>query len=171
MCSIDKDTKRFLQFFVDEYIKKLILLHKVFNVEYTIIVKYMDPPRKFTIEKFHHCKTFIDEYTNILESYFDSNTAYLCVHDVMDIIKLFFGGQEEHNKIVRISKKIHNPHLIKGYTKLNKFYSNFFPTNNELCVNSHYYCVKWFTEFNFNEYESTFYRLRYENYNWTLSKL
>ena len=88
MCSVDRDTKQFLQFFVDDYINKLILLRHIFKIEYLIIVKYMEPSKQLTIEKFHQCKVFIDYYNDILDLHFNKCIVYDYICNAIDIIKV-----------------------------------------------------------------------------------
>ena len=167
MCSVDRDTKQFLQFFVDDYINKLILLRHIFKIEYLIIVKYMEPPKQLTIEKFHQCKVFIDYYNDILDLYVDKYIIYDYICNAIDIIKLYFGGRTEYNKIENILKNIHDPHITKGLSKLNKIYPNIFPKTWPSTV----FFYKLYFNIEFSNTSEYFYRLIYRDYNWSLYKI
>ena len=168
MVSTDKDSKQFLQLFVDDYIKKLILLRYVFGIKYLIIIKYIEVPKKLTIEKFYQCEKFIDKYSTYLELSFNKCVSYNYLCDIMNIFELYFGGKSEYNKVSDILKKIHEPHIMKGLVKLNKNYPIFFPkTTIDTTVS--FYKLSVFRELFLTD--TYFYRLSYNNYNWSLYKI
>ena len=168
MCTINIDSKQFLQLFIDDYIKKLTLLHYVFGTNYLIIIKYIEPPKKLTIEKFYQCKNFIDNYKIKLNLYFNKNIVHNNLNSIMDIFELYFGGKLEYDKISDILKKIHEPYITQGLIKLNKSYPIIFPRT-KIPGRVSFYDLSVVIEFNITK--KYFYRLSYNNYNWSLYKI
>lgn len=168
MASTNKDSKQFLQFFVDNYIKKLTLLRQVFGIKYLIIVKYIEAPKELTIEKFYQCKDFINKYQTYLELSLTSYTSYSYLCDIMDIFELYFGGKHEYDRVADILKKIHEPHITKALIKLNKNYSYFFP-GTSIPASVSFYDI--YIRIEFYPIDKFFYRLIYNEYNWSLYKI
>ena len=170
MVFIDKDSKQFLQFFVNEYIKKLILLYHLFESNYLVILKFIEVPKKLTIEKFYQCEKFIDNYKIYLTSLsLNRDEIYDYIDIIMEIFESYFGGKNEYCKITNILKKIHNPHIVKGFIKLNKSYPIFFPNKIEHNIKVWSYKLYVFKELYITD--MCFYRLIYNNYNWSLCKI
>ena len=168
MYSINKDSKQFLQQFVDDYIKKLILLRHVFGIKYLIIIKYIEPPKKLTIEKFYKCREFIDSYSSCLDLSIRNNGIRNYLSDIMDIFEPYFGGKFEYNKIADVLKKIHEPHIIKGLIKLNKKYPIVFPRTKIPATVSFY---NLYVSMEFSHTDEYYHRLTYHDYNWSLYQI
>ena len=166
--NVNKDSKEFLQLFINDYIKKLTLLRHIFGINYLIILKYIEGPKKITLEKFNQCREFINKYNVYLNSCLNRNESFLRINDVMHIFELYFGGKHELKKFEDILKKIHEPYITKGLIKLNKNYPNFFPET-MIPASISYYFIHVNIEFLFTD--EYFYRLIYNNYNWSLYKI
>lgn len=166
--SIHKDSKQFLQQFNDDYIKKLILLRHIFGIKYLIIIKYMETPKKLTIEKFYKCREFIDNYSIRLNLSFNENAIHNYLSDIMNIFEPYFGGKLEYDKIADILKKIHDPHITKGLIKLNKKYPIVFPRT-KIPATVLFYNL--YVSIEFSHTDDYYYRLTYHDYNWSLYQI
>ena len=174
MFSADTDSKEFLQVFVNNYIKKIMLLQKIFKKNIcNIIITYIATSREYTIEKYNICNEFLDDYNNRLNISFSINYSYYYLNKIINSIELYFGGKEKYNELNNIYwRDIHRPHIIQGFIELNKTYpKNFLNTYpNILSLYNKRFCCT----FNFPSvtYPSTYYieySLHYINYNlWTL---
>ena len=177
MFSAETDSKEFLQIFVDNCIKKLIILRRVFKLNiYSIIVKYIDKPKDFTMEKYNSCSHFIDNYNIRLNLSFSINYSYYYLSKIRKIIALYFGGKNKYNELVNICwRDIHRPYIIEGLTELNKVYPKCFPNNYPNILS--FYNLRFHYIFDFpprncrelSIIHYTQYSLNYINYNlWSL---
>ena len=177
MFSAENDSKEFLQIFVNNYFKKLILLHRVFNINiYSIIIKYIEPPKEFTLEKYNSCKYFIDNYDKRLNLYFSINYSYYYLSKIKKIISLYFNEENNYNKLVNIYwRYINRPYIIKGLNKLNEVYPKIFPYDYSSILsfyNLRFHYIFEFPSRNYKDQTIIYYNqysLNYINYNsWTL---
>ena len=140
----------------------------MFGMNYLVILKYIEPPKELTIEKFYQCAYFIDKYEIYLNMFVTMNECYNHLCNVMNIFESYFGGIIEYNKVADILKKIHESHITKGYVKLNKEYPIIFQNTMIESIVS-FYKLSVIEEFyNTDKY---FYRLEYNDYNWSLYKV
>lgn len=171
------DSKKFLQLFVDNYIKTLILLRKIFKINISsIIIKYIEKPKEFSIEKYNCCKQFINDYNKQLDLSYSTNYSYYFLNKLKKEIGLYFGGENKYNELINIYwNDIHKPLIIQGLIELNKFHPIIFPKkhpylyiyNMAYSYVFEYPPINYYTEFQIIRYIQ--YRLTYIEYNkWTL---